>query len=349
MHHRAAKAILGCATSAMGGSVFGCPHCSNRHYRYHSCNHRSCPNCGLRDAEHWAKRQRARLLPVSHRMITFTVPQRLRHVFRSNQKLCFDLFFRACTETLQKVGAEVLVGKSHADAGQTRLGFIGVLHTWTRQLEYHPHIHFLVAEGALSDVGWHRPIRETFFLPVKKLSIDLRIRMDQMLRQQASELHAQIPADVWREEWVCHIGQAGSGHHAIDYLSRYVAQTAISRNRVLADQGGQITVAYTESSSGKAKTMKLNGNEFIRRVLQHVLPKGLKRIRAFGFYSPAAKKAYLKICALIAHWPSDPPEKPACIAPECPDCKLEMNLLGRLARAPPIPKQKQSNRRPLTR
>jgi len=329
MHRRAAQAILHCRTPAMGGHLYACEHCGDRHYRYHSCNHRSCPNCGQRDAADWAKRQRAKLFPVAHRMVTFTVPAELRRVFRSNQRVCFDAFFRACAETLQAVAGEpkYLGG---------RLGLLGVLHTWTRQLEYHPHIHFLVTQGGLSAEGtWRRPRYASYFLPFKRLSIDLRIRMERVFREQHPEIHAAVPRSVWRAAWVCHIGEPGNGSHAIDYLSRYVTQTALSKKRILDDDGKQVTIRYTESATGQSRQLRLDGYEFIRRLLQHVLPKGFKRIRAYGLYAPAAKKKYLAVCALLAHWPPERPAKPRTEPPECPRCRLDMVRIGKLARGPP--------------
>ena len=328
-HRAAARAILSCRTPALGGHRFACDHCGDTHDRFHSCNHRLCPICGAREAAAWAERQRARLLPLPYRMITFTIPEGLRRVFRSHQRIGYAMLFRCGAETLQAVGGE-------AKYLGGRLGMLGVLHTWTRKLTCHPHIHWLVAEGGIDTQGnWHRARHPHYFLPHKRLSIDLRIRMQRRMRQEHPELYARIDAAVWREAWVCHIGQNGSGSAAVHYLAAYVCKAAMSKDRIVSDDGEHVTIEYTDSASGKKRVLRLSGEEFIRRFLQHVLPKGFKRVRAYGWLAPAAKKTFVRICAILAHTPAERPVREPVGPPECERCRLKMTPLGKLARGPP--------------
>ena len=325
-HRAAARALLNCRTPALGGHRFACPHCGGEHDRFHSCNHRLCPTCGARDAADWAAGQRARLLPLGHRMITFTIPAELRAVFRANQKVCYAMFFRSCAATLHAVAGE----RKYVGG---RLGMLGVLHTWTRRLGYHPHIHFLVAEGGVDKAGrWRRPKHPRYFLPDKRLSIDLRIRMQERLRAEHPELYKQVPPETWRKAWVCRIGESGSGVAAVHYLAAYVCRTALSPERILADDGRTVTIEYTDSDTKRPCELRLSGEEFIRRLLQHVLPKGFKRVRAYGWLAPAAKKTFLGICAQARHIPAVAPAPVATPPPQCPRCRLDMRLLRKLPR-----------------
>ena len=195
---------------------------------------------------------------------------------------------------------------------------------------------FLVPQGGLTAQGdWKRPADPAYFLPGNKLSVVLRIRMQRALQKEYPELYAMVENQVWYAEWVCHFTDPGNGEQAVTYLSRYVCQTALSRNRILADEGGRVTIEYVESSSGKKRALTLDGQEFIRRFLQHVLPGGFKRIRTYGWLSPAAKRSFIRICALLSHWPTDSPLPLKPPEPVCAPCNLAMHRLGKLARAPP--------------
>jgi hypothetical protein len=335
-HLRAAQAILDCHTAALGGSLYACADCGQRHYAHHSCNHRNCPGCGAGDAIAWADRQQGKLLPeVPYSMVTFTVPEGLRRTFRSNQELCYRLLFKASAGALQEVAAM----RKHLGA---QLGMTGVLHTWTRQMEYHPHIHYIIAQGGLTPAGgWARSKTPKYFLPVKLLATKTRIALQAALGKEDPTLYATIPAAEWHKTWNVHISAAGNGTHAVGYLSRYVNQTALSRKRILSDDGGHVTISYTESGSGKKKPLRLPGGEFVRRFLQHVLPKGFKRVRHFGWSSPAAHKKLARIRALL-DW--HPPTLDATTEPHAPSCKrcegqLTLVTTWKRGRAPPMLKR----------
>lgn len=230
-HRAALRAIARCRTPENGGQLYRCTQCAAEHFGFHSCHHRACPKCGQPEAQKWLDCQRERLLPVPYFLVTFTVPEALRAPFRSHQQLCYKLFFAASAGALADVAAQPrLLG--------AKLGFSGVLHTWTRQLVYHPHIHFIVPGGGLrtSDEKKWRKCRTTkagepFLLPVQVLSRRLRERFKASLQAEDPTLLATLPADLWRCEWVVHSQPAGSGHEALGYLARYVSRTALSNAR----------------------------------------------------------------------------------------------------------------------
>ena len=330
-HLRAAEAILACRTAVLGGNLYRCEDCGRSHFAYHSCNHRLCPMCGQENARDWAHRQKAKLLPVPYSLVTFTVPEGLRLLFRSHQELCYRLLYQCSANALQELAAESkYLGAS--------LGFVSILHTWTRQLIYHPHIHVIVPQGGLTPTGgWVRSKDPGYFLPVRKLSIKMRIAMESAFEKEAPDLHAAIDPALWRENWNTHIAPVGNGEHAIDYLSRYVSQTALSANRILADDGKHVTLVYTDSQTGARKTLRLEGGEFIRRFLQHVLPSGFKRIRYYGWLSPAAHKRFDRIQALLDWKPVIAPREDKPPPPHCKVCDKPLILVDtwHRGRAPP--------------
>ena len=189
----AVRAICSCRTPALGGQRYRCADCGQSHFAYHSCGHRACPKCGSQDAADWNARQQTRLLPgVAYFLVTFTVPAELRAVIRSHQRELFARLFHESAATLQEVAAN----PKHLGA---ELGMLGVLHTWSRQLIYHPHIHYVIAGAGLSPDGlrWNRVASDQFFLPEKVLARRFRNRLRRALAL-TPELARQIPAVVWR-------------------------------------------------------------------------------------------------------------------------------------------------------
>ena len=327
-HRRAVAALLSCRTPALGGQLYQCA-CGKQHFAYHSCHHRACPQCGHAEATQWLERQRRRLLPVPYFLVTFTVPEPLRAVIRSNQKVCYPRLLR------ESAGALLDVGRDHKNLG-AGLGLLAVLQTWTRDLRYHPHVHCIVPGGGLSadQLRWLRPKQPDYFLPQRVLALRFRTRLKQALQQNHPQLLVQIPRRVWRQDWVADVQPVGRGEGALKYLAAYVYRTAFSAERILADDGHHITFGWRDNR-GANRTTRLPAERFLHRYLQHVLPKGLQRVRYFGWLSPAARAKFDRIRALL-DW-----RAPARVAPTprppplCPCCKKPMLLLGRLPRAPP--------------
>lgn len=330
-HRRAVQAIRCCRTAALGGQLFGCG-CGRKEFVYHSCNHRACPRCGHADATEWLERQRRKLLPVSYYLVTFTVPKELRRSFRSHQKVLYPSLLRESAGALQDVA------RRHKHLGAA-LGLWAVLQTWTRDLRYHPHVHCVVPAGGLSEDGrrWVRPKRSDYFLPQAALAQRLRTRLKALLQREHRQLFVQIPRHVWTMDWVVDVLGVGRGEPALKYLAAYVYRSALSAERIVSDDGQDITFGYRDNQ-GQNQTVQLSAERFLHRFLQHVLPKGFQRVRYFGWLAPAAKKKFARIAALLDWRPATRPLPPVPSAPpQCPCCHKPMVLIGRFARAPPPP------------
>jgi len=326
-HRRAVQAILTCRTPALGGQVYRCTDCRKDHFVYHSCNHRACPQCGQADAAQWVEQQKLKLLPVPYYLITFTVPQDLRAWLRSHQKIAYALLLKESAGALQEVAQR----PKYLGA---QLGLLSVLHTWCRQLQFHPHVHCVVPAGGLRSDGlrWCRPPSSQFFLPQQVLAARFCHRLRTAL-SQAPDFH-QIPPPVWQQKWVVDVQPAGSGQTAIKYLAAYVYHTALGSQRILSAHNGHITFQYKDSGDQQWHRLRLSAMEFLRRFLQHVLPKGFQRVRYFGWLSPAAKTRWQRILALL-DWKTPPESLRACPLPLCPGCHKPLTLIGQLARPPP--------------
>jgi hypothetical protein len=320
---------MACRTAALGGQLFRCD-CGRQHFAYHSCNHRACPQCGHADATQWLARQRQRLLPVPYYLVTFTVPEQLRKIIGSNQRVLYGLLLR------HSAAALLDVGRNHKDLG-AQLGLLAVLQTWTRDLRFHPHVHCVVPAGGLSLDGlrWLRPKRDNYFLPQQVLALRLRTRLKEALQQEHPQLFIQIPRSLWSMDWVADVQPVGSGEPALKYLAAYVYRTAFSAERIQSDEGHHLTFTYRQAKDRSTRSMRLSPEQFLHRFLQHVLPKGFQRLRHYGWLSPAAQAKFDRIAALL-DW-----KMPALTPPEllplplCPCCKKPMTLIGRMARAPP--------------
>jgi hypothetical protein len=331
-HRRALDAILRCHTPAQGGSLYACDHCGTRRFAYHRCGHRTCNQCGHAQSQHWLSEQTARLLPVGYFLVTFTIPQPLRAIFRSHQRLCYDLLFGESAGALQD-----LARQQRYLGGD--LGMLGVLHTWSRQLSYHPHIHYLVPGVALRQDGTLCfPADPQYLVPVRRLSARFSSRMRVSLRRLAPELYAGIPRHFWRKRWVVHNQFAGRGPEALSYLARYVARTALSSKRLLHQDDQSVTFSYRESKTNTERTVTLTGEGFLQRFLQHVLPKGFRRVRTYGWLSPAARQRFEHVRTLLNAWECPRPSRAAfTVAVACPDCQRSMRRIAdfRRTRGPP--------------
>jgi Putative transposase/Transposase zinc-binding domain len=280
-HRRAMRAIEQCRTPALGGQAYVCPQCHQTQYSYHSCRNRHCPKCQNDKAQAWLEQQQNFLLPVPYFMLTFTIPAALRPIARSHQATVYDLLFRASAESTQQLAQDPrFVG------GQ--LGLIGILHTWGRNLSYHPHIHYLIPAGGLStDHRTWLPAHPHFLLPVKTLSRIFRAKFHHAL--QKSGLANDIPPAVWKQDWVVHCKPVSNGHTALKYLAPYVFRVAISNRRLVKLENNQVTFRYRSSDTGQNKFCTLSVDDFIHRFLQHVLPWGFVKIRYFGFFGSSQR------------------------------------------------------------
>ena len=332
-HWRAVEAVLSCRTPRLGGHVHRCADCGGKHYAYHSCNHRSCPCCGGREQQLWAARQQARRLPVPYFMITFTVPEVLRGFFLRYDRLAYKLLFDAAAGALKDLFADA----KHF-GGQP--GFVAVLHTWTRQMEFHPHLHLLVPAAALGAEGTTviRAKYPDFLLPHAPLARRYRERFLARLRGEHPALYEEIDPEVCHIDWNVNLQPVGRGKRALRYLAAYVNKSAFSENRLAGyDEHARIRLWWSDSKDDKRKLMKLQPVEFIRRWLLHVLPKGLTRVRHYGFLSAAAAKAYRRLRFLLGGKQLHV-DIPGTEPMRCPCCNGPMERLRKIprARGPPL-------------
>lgn len=282
-HHRALQDIVACRTEQMGGHLYCCekPDCQYLLYAYHSCGNRSCPKCGQDKTQRWIKTQHNLLLPTHYFLATFTLPCELRPVARSNQKVIYDLLFKSSAAALQKLAKDPrFVGGD--------IGMMGGLHTWRRDMRYHPHVHFILPGGGLSpDRSTWLPSNPDFFLPVKALSPIFRAKFRDALKK--TDLFHSVPLEVWQKDWVVHCKPVGNAQNALKYLAPYVYRVAITNNRIEALENNQVTFRFKNSHNDLWETATLPAFDFIHRFLQHVLPKGFIKIRYYGFMAPNRK------------------------------------------------------------
>ncbi|MEK6325656.1 MAG: IS91 family transposase [Acidobacteriota bacterium] len=334
-HLRAMRDIEQCRTPVLGGKAYVCKRCDEYRYSYHSCKNRHCPKCGTDQASEWLEEQKELLLPVVHFLVTFTLPEELRRVARSNQKTVYSILFRASSEALQKLAwDERFVGG--------RVGMVGVLHTWTRALIYHPHVHYIVAGGGLNEKGEWKSSRDDFLVPVRALSGIFRAKFRDLLKK--TELFDQVDARVWKKEWVVHSEPVGSGEAAFKYLAPYVFRVAISNSRILKLEDGRVTFKYKDSATDQVEFCPLSAGEFIRRFLQHVLPERFVKVRYYGLLAAGNRHLLKKARELLRARASETAARSEHgdgaqrELLRCPNCGSEMMLIGTLSargREPP--------------
>ncbi len=327
-HLRAMEDIERCRTEALGGQLYFCDQCQECHYSYHSCKNRHCPKCQNDQANEWLDQQKNLLLPVGYFMVTFTLPEELRSVARSHQQIVYNILFRASSQALLELASDPrFVGG--------RVGALGVLHTWTRDLFYHPHVHYIVTGGGLSADGQWRPSRPDFLVHVKPLSTLFRAKFRDLLKQ--TDLFQLVDQQAWSKDWVVHSQGVGSGQAAFKYLAPYIFRVAISNRRILALEGGQVTFSYKDSATDQIRFSTIAAEEFIRRFLQHILPKGFVKVRYYGLLAASnrhllnqARQLLNSSAAQSIHANDDRQWKETVDHPRCPKCGTVLRFVERL-------------------
>jgi hypothetical protein len=282
-HRRAITDILACRTEALGGHLWRCDACSAEVYSYHSCKNRSCPKCHTDQTERWLEARKLEMLPCRYFHVTITVPEELRDVLRANQRDGYALLMKAAAESI------IQIARDPRYLGAT-VGVMAVLHTWTQQLIYHPHVHCLVTGGGVSDDGrhWHSA-RNGFLVPVRALAKLVRGKLKAALAKRRPD--QVVPKAAWEKPWVVHCTAWGEGEEAvIRYLARYVFRVAITNSRIVGLDDKGVTIRHKDRKSMQWRTTRLSGHEFMRRFLQHVLPKGLHKIRYYGLWHSARRE-----------------------------------------------------------
>ena len=276
-HQRAMQDIERCRTETRGGQVSHGETCREYQYSYHSCQHRPGPKCQQDQAEHWLDYPKPLLRPAPHVMVTLTLPGARRALARRHQKTLDHLLLRRSSEALQELALD-----PRCIGG--RIGMVGVLQTWTRDLRDHPHVHDIVAGGGLSAEGTWLPARQDFLVHVKPRSVLFRAKFREP--RPTTALCPLVAARVWNKDWVVHCEPVGSGAEACRYLAPDIFRVAISNNRILTLEDGHVTCQYTEAATDQIQSATVPAQACIRRFLQHVLPDRCSNVRYDGCRSP---------------------------------------------------------------
>lgn len=333
-HHRAMQDIEQCRTAARGGQLYFCQQCQEQRYSYHSCKNRHCPKCGNEQANEWLQQQQQLLLPVPYFMVTFTLPAELRPLARSQQKIIYHLLFRTASQALLQLAQDPrFVGAT--------LGLVGVLQTWTRDLRYHPHLHFIVTGGGLTADGRWLSSGKDFLVPEKPLGMIFRAKLRDELKKAG--LFAQVDRRVWKKDWVVDCLPVGSGEQACKYLAPYIFRVALSNNRLRQLENGHVTFSYKDSATDQLMSCTLPAEKFIGRFLQHVLPPRFCKVRYYGLLSPSYRPRLQLARQLLSATTAKPlsattaalkTTDPAAQTPRqlsCPLCRGPLTLLAPLA------------------
>jgi predicted Zn-ribbon and HTH transcriptional regulator len=343
------RAITRCRTAALGGHVDRCTRCGHQAISFNSCRNRHCPKCQAQARQRWLADRERELLATSYFHVVFTLPHELNTLLLRNQRVLYDLLFRTVAATLLEVAAD----PKHLGA---EIGFFTILHTWGQNLLHHPHVHCAIPAGGLAPdhSRWVRP-RYPFFLPVKVLSRVFRGKfvagLKRAFRRRQLDLggtlqhlgepkrFAAFLRTLFRRDWVVYAKPAfGGPAHVLRYLGRYTHRVAISNHRLLAFDGNHVTFRWRDYARGnKQREMTVSAEEFIRRFLLHVLPRGFVRIRNFGFLANSRRAELLPLCRqLLAMAPlddSDSPHSREQATWRCPLCHGAMVTVERLSAA----------------
>jgi len=364
---RVMSAIEQCRTVALGGHVEQCDACGHHRISYNSCRNRHCPKCQSFARDQWLQDRQAELLPVEYFHVVFTIPQEIAAIAFQNKAVVYNILFQATAQTLNTIAAD----PNHLGA---QIGFIAILHTWGQNLLHHPHLHCVVPGGGLSpDSQQWISCKPGFFLPVRVLSRLFRRLFLELLRlafdgdelqffNALEGLNSRVAFERYlgpaaNTEWVVYAKPPfGGPKQVLEYLGRYTHRVAISNNRLLDFSDGDVTFAWKDyRHESRSKTMQLDGGEFIRRFLLHVLPSGFQRIRHYGLLANRYREANLERCRELLAMPAPvatPPPAPldyrdryerltGVSLRECPHChhgqmfQLEAFAPGKQPRGPP--------------
>jgi hypothetical protein len=341
------RAIRDCRTAALGGHVDRCSRCGHQAISYNSCRNRHCPKCQTAARERWLAERSQDLLAVPYFHVVFTIPHDLSALALQNKKLLYDLLFQTSAQTLIDIAAD----PKYLGA---RIGFLSVLHTWGQNLQHHPHVHCVVAAGGLSPDGsrWAHA-RPGFFLPVRVLSKVFRGKFVAALKRHFRagklffhgtlrsladhKLFGKFLRQLFRQKWVVYAKRPfGGPEHVLQYLARYTHRVAISNHRLISFENGMVTFRWRDYAHGnKKRRMTLTAEEFLRRFLLHVLPRGFTRIRHFGFLTNRNRATLVPLCRrLLSQTPLPFDNATAPGSPQhtwkCPKCAAPMIVIEKL-------------------
>jgi len=350
-HQKILLAIARCRTAALGGHRDHCSDCGYSAISYNSCRNRHCPKCQGNARLHWLQARERELLPVSYMHVVFTLPRELAPLALQNKRLIYNLLFRASAATLLEIARD----PCHLGA---EIGFFSVLHTWNQRLQHHPHVHCVLAAGGLApDHSRWICSRRSFFLPVKVLGRVFRGKFVAGLKNAfqvgALQFHGHLlPLTeprafaswlrvLFRHDWVVYSKRPfGGPEHVLRYLGAYTHRVAIANSRLVALAEGNVTFRWRDSAHGnKKRLITLPVDEFLRRFLLHLLPRGFMRIRNFGFLANRRRAELLPLCFRLLCADSPPTLSASSSAASghsrwnCPICGGVMQVVERLSAA----------------
>ena len=349
LHRKVLSAIERCRTAALGGHRDRCSSCGEAAISYNSCRNRHCPKCQAGARDKWLAARETELLPVRYVHVVFTIPRQLADLAFHNKRLLYGLLFRTSADALLEVAA-------NPKRLGAEIGFLSVLHTWGQNLVHHPHVHCVIPAGGLSTdrKAWIHP-RYHFFLPVEALSEVFRGKFVDALEDAHRQGKLCLPGALKRleqekafrafirslhhKDWVVYAKPPfGGPRYVLNYLARYTHRVAISNHRLVALADGKVTFRWKDYANGaKHRLMTLTSEEFLRRFLQHVLPKGFVRIRFFGYLAARRRGELLPLCQQLLESEQATSEEPSAsghtLAPAtwaCPSCGGPMVVIERL-------------------
>lgn len=326
-HDKALQDIGDCRTAAMGGHRYRCDDCGESFWVYHACGNRSCPACHGRDMREWLEKRRAQLLPCGYFHMVATVPAPIRGAFLADQETMYDLLMKTVADSV------VDLARDERFVGGTP-GILMVLHTWTGQLHYHPHVHLLVTAGGVSNDAeqWREPKSRDFLVPVKALSKRIRRRFGEALKERRPEVFDSLPQEIWINGWNTFCKGYGHGPDVVlQYLARYVFRVAITNARIVSMEDGHVTFRWKDRSAKTWRLCRLDDFTFLDRFLMHVLPKGFHKVRYYGLWhhSKKTQQQARRLLELTERPPEDAPAEVAQLAPQAEALAAQRNPTAR--------------------
>jgi hypothetical protein len=333
---KALSDIAGCRTAAMGGHRYRCEDCGQRFWVYHGCRNRSCPACHGRQIRQWLALRRVQVLPCPHYHLVATVPASMRALFLSDQKTLYGLFMKTVAQSiLQLLGEPRFLGATPA--------MLMVLHTWTNDLHYHPHVHVLISAGGVTGDGkhWQWPKHKRFLLPVKALSALIRKRMGALIKKRYPQHDATLPKTTWTQGWNTFCKPCGPNPEAVlNYLARYVHRIALTNARIQTMDDTHVQLRVKNRRTGQWRGMRLPGEEFLRRFVMHILPRGFHKVRYYGLWhhNKRAQRDHARLLLAVHTKPHSPdptasradshdvplpPDFAEVFTPTCPHCNSQ--------------------------
>ncbi len=315
-HLNTLRAILRCRTSDSGELYVACTNCNHSEWRPLSCGNRNCPKCQNHGASQWIDKQQVKLLPVPYFMVTFTLPYELRSLAWYHQKVIYSIMFMCVASTLKDFG----LNPKNLGA---EIGMTMVLHTNNRRLDLHPHIHVVVPGGGVDKRNrrWKK-VKGVYLFKQKNLAKVFRARFITAIKEAGFSIPDLVPT-----KWVVDCSHVGSGIAAIKYLSRYLYRGVISENNIVSNHNGKVTFKYIDSDSGETRYRKLKGADFLHLILQHVLPRGFRRVRDYGFLHGNAKRLRLLVQQVLRVIIEQIRQRPRP-AFKCSYCQSSMVVMG---------------------